>query len=146
MRIALPHLLRSDHRELRNCWEKLMWVVGGGGGWVYSAKTNTALALAVSWSLCQSFSICNTEISPDFPIILFHFWLFGVEGHMYVESFADQYYKPVCPSQTQRRLQWPPWSSSRPQERWWSPTPGTLKLSLNLNQGFVFDVVLGGVR
>ena len=74
---------------------------------------------------------------PDFPIILFHFWLFGVEGHMYVESFADQYYKPVCRSQTQRRLQWPPWSSSRPQAQWWWLTRGTLKQSQNSNPGFL---------
>ena len=30
-----PHLLRSDHRELRNSYVEFMWVVvGGGGGWV----------------------------------------------------------------------------------------------------------------
>ena len=27
-------MLRSDHRELRNSLEKLLWV-GGGGGWVF---------------------------------------------------------------------------------------------------------------
>ena len=27
-----PHMLRSDHRELRNSKVKLMWLVGGG--WV----------------------------------------------------------------------------------------------------------------
>ena len=36
-----PHMLRSDHRGLRNSKVKLMWwvvvVVGGGGGWWYAA-------------------------------------------------------------------------------------------------------------
>ena len=32
-------------------------VVVGRGSWVYQGKTNTALALAGSWSLCQSLSI-----------------------------------------------------------------------------------------
>ena len=39
-------MLRSDHRELRNSYAKLVWVVGSGGGggwWVYRAKTITAL-------------------------------------------------------------------------------------------------------
>ena len=38
-----PHMLRSDHRGLRNRDLKLMWVVGGG--WVYRAKAITSLAL-----------------------------------------------------------------------------------------------------
>ena len=29
-----PHMLRSDHRELRNSYVEFMWVVGGGWWWV----------------------------------------------------------------------------------------------------------------
>ena len=34
-----PHMLKSDHRELRNSKVKLMWVVGGW--WWYEMITET---------------------------------------------------------------------------------------------------------
>ena len=37
-----PHMLRSDHRELRNSLVQLGWVGGGGGGgWVGGMRANT---------------------------------------------------------------------------------------------------------
>ena len=76
--------------------------------------------------------------SSELSTILFHFWV-RVESHPYV---ADQYYKPVCPSQTQRRLQWPPWNSWRPLGLWWLPTPAILKPSQSSNPGFVWSEML----
>ena len=65
-----PHMLRSDHRELRNRDLKLMWVVVGGGGWWvvvvvgveckhrYSSSSASASASAAAAE--QSLSIVET--------------------------------------------------------------------------------------
>ena len=45
-----PHLLRSDHRELRKSYVKLMWwVVGGGGGMRPNTATSRSFAFAFAF-------------------------------------------------------------------------------------------------
>ena len=56
-----PHMLRSDHRGLRNSKVKLMWVGGGGGGWV--VVCSPSLLQVVELLAVLSFDLASTTLS-----------------------------------------------------------------------------------